>query len=207
MGRYYYGAKTEADGLKRITIFKLKEWGYFSGRWSGTITWTNSWSESKSSVSIQVQTGSEEEFLRIWYTQTDRSTDEKTDFDYKIPLVTTHCNLRGKRYWFQCPWYCNGVYCGRRVGVLYLGGRHFACRHCYHLSYTSKNENRKSSFFSLGKMLDLERKIEELEEKITTEYYNGKPTRKYKKLLELKRRCYGFDMETAWRNMEKRLKK
>ncbi|PIR78175.1 MAG: hypothetical protein COU28_03025 [Candidatus Magasanikbacteria bacterium CG10_big_fil_rev_8_21_14_0_10_36_16] len=205
MGRYYYGAKNEADGLKKITTYKLKEWGYFDGRWAGTITWTSSWSDSKSSVSIQVQTGDYEEYLRIWYTQTDYSTDKKTDFDYKIPLVTTTCNLGGKRYWFRCPWYANGVYCGRRVGVLYLGGQRFACRYCYDLSYACKNENRRSSFSPFGKMLDLEEKIAKLEDGITTEYYNGRPTRKYKKLIELKRRYYGFDMDSVLQNMEKML--
>lgn len=200
MGRYYYGAKEESDGLKKITIYKLKEWGYFNGRWGGTINWTSSWSGSKSSVSIQVQTGDYEEYLRIWYTHTNNYSTEKTEFDYKIPLVTTPCNLGGKRYWFQCPWYANGVYCGKRVGVLYLGGQRFACRHCYDLSYASKNENRKYSFFPFGKMLDLEEKMAKLEDKIKTKYYNGKTTRKYRKLMEIKRRYYGFDMETAWRN-------
>jgi len=205
MPRYHYGAKTEADGIQKIPVYKLKEWGYFKGRWGGSITWTSSWSDSKSSVSIQVQTGDYEEYLRIWYTQTDYSTDKKTDFDYKIPLVTTKCNLGGKRYWFQCPWYANGIYCGRRVGTIYLGGARFACRHCYQLSYASKNENRKSGFFPLSQMLDLEKRIEKLEDKITTPYYDGKPTRKYKKLLKLRRQHYGFDLDCALEHMDKML--
>jgi hypothetical protein len=54
-------------------------------------------------------------------------------------------------------------------------------------------------------MLDLEEKIAKLEDGITTEYYNGRPTRKYKKLIELKRRYYGFDMDSVLQNMEKML--
>lgn len=206
MGRYYYGAKTEADGLKKITVFKLKEWGYFNGRWNGMITWTNSWSGSSSSVSIQVETGDYEEYLRICYTHTNNYSDEKTDFDYKIPLVSTQCNLGGKRYWFQCPWYHNGVYCGRRVSVLYLGGQRFACRHCYDLSYASKNQNRKGYFSLFGKILDAERKMEELEKKIKPRFYRGKPTRKYRRLLKLEQCINGIDINVMYANMEKRLK-
>ncbi len=207
MGRYYYDKKEEADGLKRIAIFRLKEWGYLKWSMSGTIYWTSNWDDSKSSISIQTTIRDDEKYLRIWYTQTDRYTEEKQDFDYKIPLVTTKCNLGGKRYWFICPWYRNGVYCGRRVAVLYKGGKYFACRHCYDLSYSSKNENRKFRLFAFGQMLTLEKKIEELEPKIKTKFYNGRPTRKYKRLLELHRRCYGMDMDDMLENMEKMLKK
>ncbi len=51
---------------------------------------------------------------------TDRQTGEKTDYDYRIPLATTPCNLGGVRWWFICAVSKNGVYCGRRVGKLYL---------------------------------------------------------------------------------------
>jgi hypothetical protein len=33
------------------------------------------------------------------------------------------------------------VYCGRRVIKLYGAGRLFACRHCYRLTYTSRQES------------------------------------------------------------------
>ncbi len=36
------------------------------------------------------------------------------------------------------------VWCGRRVGVQYLGaGEYFGCRHCYNLTYTSSKESGK----------------------------------------------------------------
>lgn len=206
MGRYYYGKKNEADGLRKITIYKLKEWGYFKGRMNGTLTWTSNWDDSQSSVRIQIVISEKEKYLRIWYTQTNDETDEKKEFDYKIPLVKNKCNLGGKRYWFICPWYRNGTYCGRRVGVLYKGGDYFACRHCYNLSYASKNENRRYKLFGFGQVLDLERKIEELELTIKTKFYNGRPTRRYKRLMELNRRCYGPNMNSKLEDIEKFLK-
>ena len=54
-------------------------------------------------------------------------------------------------------------------------------------------------------MLTLEKKIEELEPKIKTKFYNGRPTRKYKRLIELNRRCYGMDMDAMLEDMEKML--
>ncbi len=113
-------SKTEADNLRKIETSFLKKHDYFCGYRSGTITWTNGWSGDKNSVGVSVSTGGDEEYLRIFYTQTDNNSGEKKDFDYKIPLTTTPCRYGGKRYWFICPWYKSGKYCGRRVGVPYL---------------------------------------------------------------------------------------
>jgi hypothetical protein len=110
-------SKSTADDTKKISTSFLKKHNYFCGWNSGTMTWTRSgmWGEHKSSVGIEVSTMHDDKYLRIHYTQTDRDTDEKKDFDYKIPLTTTPCRYGGVRYWFTCPWYKNGVYCGRRV--------------------------------------------------------------------------------------------
>ena len=59
-------------------------------------------------------------YVKFNYTVTDRNTGEKTDYDYKVQLTTTPCNLGGVRYWFICPLSKNGVYCGRRVAKLYV---------------------------------------------------------------------------------------
>lgn len=50
--------------------------------------------------------------------------------EYPIRLTRTACNFGGLRTWWLCP------HCGRRVAVLY-GGRKYACRHCYDLTYKS----------------------------------------------------------------------
>ncbi len=203
MGRYYSGAKDEADRLRQITVFDLKQWNYFIGRRSGTVTWTSGWDGSKNSISVMVDLDENNPHLRIWYTQTDRSTDEKTNFDYNIPLVTSKCNLGGKRYWFICPWYRNGRYCGRRVAKLYMGGKYFACRHCYDLSYSSRNENRRFYLFPLGQILDGETKIEKLRAKVKTKLYNGKPTRNYRRLLKAIHRTSGVAASQAYGKLEK----
>ncbi|HAZ28562.1 MAG TPA: hypothetical protein DCY48_02170 [Candidatus Magasanikbacteria bacterium] len=206
MRHYCRNKKEEADHLLKMSIGVLKQWGYLGGSFrSGTVTWTYLSSGNKSSVGLQTFMDDEKPNARLTYTQTDRTTGEKTDFNYGIPFTSTSCNLGGKRYWFQCPWYRNGVYCGRRVGVLYKAGDYFACRHCCNLSYASKNENRRFKLFEYGKILDLEQKIENLESKISTKFYRGKPTNKYRRLIALKKQYYGFDFEAAVAEMEKRL--
>lgn len=182
MGRWSYGGKTEADDVKKIKASFLRKHEYFCGWRSGTITWTHGWSENKSSVGIEVSVMNGENYLRIHYTQTDNSSGEKKDYDYRIPLTTTPCRFGGKRYWFVCPWYKKGVYCGRRVGVLYKDGNYFACRHCYDLTYSSRKVNRCYRFHPLFSILNAEGKIEELEKQIKTPYYRGKPTRKQRRL-------------------------
>ena len=171
-------SKTESDGLNKISTSFLRKHKYFLGYRGGTIEWTGGWSESKSSVSVEVSTI--ENYLRIYYTQTDRYTEEKKYFDYKIPLTTTPCHYGGKRYWFTCPWYKGGNYCGKRVGVLYKDGDYFACRHCYNLTYSSRNLSGFSKRFGSVSIPEIDR----AKEKVKLTHYKGKPTRKYLSYLK-----------------------
>ena len=102
-----------------------------------------------------------------------------------MPITTTPCNFGGQRYWFVCSLTKKGIYCGRRVGVLYKDGDYFGCRHCYELTYSSRNENRHYKYYPLFATLTLSKKIEELEAKIKRPYYAGKPTKKQKALDKL----------------------
>lgn len=180
MGRYYSSKKEKADFLNKVRIYWLKEHGYLNGYSYGGIEWT-SWSESKSSINIQSSVRSDDKYIRFIYTQTDKNNGEKKDFDYKIPLATTPCQYGGSRYWFICPWYKNGVYCGRRVGILYKGGDYFACRHCYNLSYASRNLSPSEKPF--GKMISIP-ELERLEQSIKRTHYGGQETKKYKRYLK-----------------------
>jgi len=50
-----------------------------------------------------------------------------------VPIIKTECGFGGSRPWFSCP------RCFRRVAVLYLRAKNFACRHCHGLSYASQS--------------------------------------------------------------------
>ena len=193
MGRYYFNAKTTVEQATQLSIFKLKEFGLLCGYAATTLTWTHRPSGKQSSIGITVNTEGEP-YVKVNYTITDRNTDEKTDYDYKISLTATSCYFGGVRYWFICPLSVNGVYCGRRTGTLYLasGGNYFGCRHCYDLSYESRNESRLGRFGSIGYPIVADRKIEELYSQIKRWTYKGKPTKKARKLkaLEAKLNTY-----------------
>lgn len=191
MGRYDYSSRTEVEDTKKISASFLKKFNYFCGYNSGTITWTttNFGEEHKSSVGVAVTVNDTVYQLRIHYTQTERDTGEKKDFDYNIPLTSTPCRYGGKRWWFICPWYKNNVYCGRRVGTLYKNGDYFACRHCYNLTYHSRNINRKWKFGVLMSVYDIDENIQEVYKKMKKKTYRGKPTRLHRKLLKLYRQA------------------
>lgn len=185
MGRWYASKKTEADWLKKVEMSFLKKHGYLSWWSRSDITWTNKWADTKSSVTIESTIRPPDPHVRFIYTQTDRDTGEQQHFDYKVRLATTPCHYGGKRYWFICSLSVNGKYCGRRVGVLYKGGDYFGCRHCYNLTYDSKNENRRYRSYPLFQSLTYYKQMDELKEKIKRRDYAGKPTRKQKKLYDL----------------------
>lgn len=84
-------------------------------------------------ISVRVETGR----LRLIYNYQRNGSDWES-LDYPVPLQTTDCHYGGVRYWFTCP----AVGCGRKVALLYLGGKYFACRHCYQLAYKSQRETK-----------------------------------------------------------------
>ncbi len=192
MGRCYSDKKDTVENCRSVSISFLRKHGYLDEPcyMSGGIAWKNYLGEETSSIGITVSTMDGESYVRFQYTTTKRDTGEKTKYDYKVQLTTTPCNFGGVRYWFICPLSKNGVYCGRRVAKLYKapGASCFGCRHCYNLSYESRNESRLGRFGQLGYLLKAERQMEELSGKIKRDFYDGKPTKKYGRLLRMQNR-------------------
>jgi len=192
MGRYYLDKKDTVEDCRNVSISFLKKHDYLSENScrSGGISWKNYYGEETSSIDIVISTFEGEKYARFYYTVTNRSSGEKTDYDYKVALTTTPCNLGGVRYWFICPLTTRGVYCGQRVGKLYLApsADYFGCRHCYNLSYESRNETRSGMFGAFGRVLRSDKQIEELRNHIRRWTYRGRPTRKVKKLFALEQR-------------------
>lgn len=177
-------SKSEADWCKKIEIWWLLRDIKEKGGYKYT---TVSWGEngSRGSVSIQVSVCNEEKYARFIYTQTDNSTGEKKDFDYKVSIIETPCHLGGTRYWFKCHLYKSGVYCGRRVGVLYKDGDWFGCRHCYDLTYSSRKKNKKYRYYPMFRVIELDAEIDKAYKKAKRYTYRGKPTKKRRKIEKL----------------------
>ena len=190
MGRYYSDKKDTVEDCRSVSISFLRKHDYFCGYRSGGIAWKNYLGEETSSIGIVVSTLDGESNIRFQYTSTDRNSGEKTEYDYKVSLTTTPCNLGGLRYWFVCSLSKGGVYCGRRVAKLYRspGASYFGCRHCYNLSYESRNETRSGMLRAFGGVLRVDKQMEELRGQINRWTYQGRPTRKVRKLHALGQR-------------------
>ncbi|MEW6407781.1 MAG: hypothetical protein AB1465_03765 [Patescibacteria group bacterium] len=197
--------KAIAEQSNALSIFFLKKHGYLpqGESWSsGGAKWTiGSW---ENNISFVVKTSGDEpetietSYIELIYTINARSADEKKEnIRYKIPLITTPCNYGGKRYWFVCPLYKNGQYCGRRVGVIYSISKWFGCRHCGDIAYSKQMEGGKYRWNGVS-IPDLEK----AEKEIKRYYYNGKPTRKYKRYMRLNDK-----FEMGWVLMAARLDK
>ena len=175
-------AKQEAEWSNRLSIFFLKKHGYLDGGWrSGSIKWTYGMSGNESSIEFFVFLhGQANDCIKLKYTHTDRGGGEKSEMLFEVPFASTPCNYGGKRYWFICPLTKNGKYCGRRVGVLFSIGKWFGCRHCGEIAYAAQMRGGKYRGSSVC-LPDIER----AEQEVKRYYYNGKPTRKYRRVLRL----------------------
>uniref|UniRef100_A0A7C4M2Z3 Uncharacterized protein n=1 Tax=candidate division CPR3 bacterium TaxID=2268181 RepID=A0A7C4M2Z3_UNCC3 len=175
--------KTELDDLLKIDMSWLRKEGLLTGLRYSHISWENNVMGSKSSIAIYISVMEASRFARLKYTQTDLCGN-KNDFDYKIDIIATECNFGGERYWFICP--LDG--CGRKTRILYKNGDYFGCRYCQKLTYKSRNKNRRGKIFSLTHFIDLTQKIEELSEGVKKHHYQGKTTRKQKRINNLYRK-------------------
>lgn len=182
-------SKAEADNLRKVDAAWLRSQGYFEPNTfkNGTITWTWESTGVKNSIGIAISTYPDNMYIKFNYTRT-YDDETKKDFEYRNRLTTTDCRYGGKRYWFICGLSVNGRYCGRRVRTLYQGGDYFGCRHCYNLTYRSRNENSTYRNNPMFRTINLMCKSDELREKIRIPYYNGKPTRKQRRLERVERR-------------------
>lgn len=92
------------------------------------------WSHNNETIS-SVRVDTEKQRIKLTYRHRN-SNNEWADFSYFIYLSWTSCHYGKKRPWFLCP--ANN--CGKRVAVLY-GGKIFACRYCYQLTYACQQES------------------------------------------------------------------
>jgi hypothetical protein len=118
--------------------------------------------------------------VQVQFTQTDRDTLKKTEFDYKIRIEATYCHYGGFRWWFLDP-------CSResiRCSILYFQSNgHFAGRKTLNLVYESQNTSRTIRFWN--SIFPDYNKLNPLEKSIKYPYRNGKPTRKMRRFLKL----------------------
>ena len=102
----------------------------------GSLAWW--WGDREvSSIGLRAEHGR----IILKYRHRRGGLGECEDVEQPIYLTWTPCNLGGKRPWFVCPGVVGRRYCGRRVAILYSAGLYFLCRHCYDLTYRSRQDS------------------------------------------------------------------
>jgi hypothetical protein len=145
---WWRGAKkTTVEDCLSIDASRLTRVGLLKAgvRSAGSWRWTYA-GGGGFTVNYEVDTRNPEwAFLRLWYSFVWVATKEQESADYHVRLTATRPRFGGRRWWFACPLLVDGRDCGRRVGKLHLPphGRHFGCRHCHDLTYTSCQESHK----------------------------------------------------------------
>src|SRR5271165_6185125 len=112
----------------QLDVRRLQRQGLLTPGLFSTLRWKEEDGE-RASINVYAEAGT----LRLSWTQFESAAPDSEIGIYVIHIVRTPCNYGGARLWFLCP--ARG--CGRRVAILY-GGRIFACRHCYRLTYESQ---------------------------------------------------------------------
>lgn len=168
-----YSDRIEADYLNKIEIYRLKLYGLLKPGYHGAeMIWKREGVVVDAiSLAISIAIGPDyvnENFVCFRYTQGSQK------YDYRVKLETTYCNYGGHRYWFCCP------LCNKRIGVVYLRGEYFACRHCNYLTYESNNLSGMEK--GMGRIISVP-ELEAIEKKVKRINYNGKPTRTYLRYL------------------------
>ena len=141
---------------------------------SGTLTWSSN-GEKTASISITVSTN-ERPYIELDYKYNDEPRK------YKVWLVTIPSNLgKGKVWYFLCP------QTHKRCRKLYSIGGYFLHREAFKgCRYDSQTKSKRWSEMDrvYGSYFELDNLYEELYSKHFKTHYNGKPTKRYLKLLK-----------------------
>lgn len=152
----------------------------------GTISW-----ERGGSISFESKLYENEKYLRIAHTTTDRQGN-KTNYDYKIQLVSVPSNLgKGQVLYFKCPT------TGKRARVLYstYGNDMYVHRDYYKDHYGQRifynSQIASKDWYNNTMYFNYKRQVASFEKYLLTfkqwkRTYRGKETKHFKRLRQLK---------------------
>lgn len=170
------------DEVLQLNISKLKQWGYLQpGQFkSGTLTWSSTRlggiKEERGSISIRVNTDSPQPYVELDY----KFRDEPRK--YRVMLASLPSNLgKGRVWYFLCP------STNKRCRKLYSIGGYFLHREAFNgCMYESQTQTKKWREMEkvYGCYFDSDKCYTELYKKHFKKFYNGKPTKRYLKLME-----------------------
>ena len=165
------------DEVKTVSISFLTKHRYLKpNQWqSGTITWSRNGNKT-GSISIQVNIQSEQPYIELDY------KCNEAPIKYRVQLVSAPSNLgKGVVWYFVCP------RTGKRCRKLYLADTYFYPRSAFRgCMYEKQIQSKKSraSISLYNRVFKREDAYDIIYSKHFKKYYNGKPTKKYLKLLK-----------------------
>ena len=133
MSRWPLGGRDTCELCKSIDVRRWHREGRLLAGRQFSWSWT---SGGETSGTIKVR--SEVDAVVLMYQMRSFLAAGWKSIEQRVPIAWTLCHLGGRRPWFICSVRSNTQYCGRRVAVLYLAGKSFACRKCYGLAYASQ---------------------------------------------------------------------
>jgi len=118
---------------------------------------------------------------------------------YRIDFVSIPSNLgKGKVWYFLCP------ETFKRCRILYSVGGYFlhgeAFRGCFYFSQT-RSKHYRDIERQYGPMFETERIYNKIYKKHFKKFYAGKPTKKYRKYMEILRKAKSIDIREFERAM------
>lgn len=163
------------ESCKTVSITKLKEWGYLNkGTKSGVITWSIS-GEVISRIGIKSTILEHRKFVTLDYTQNGES------INYNVRIESIPSNLgKGEIMYFVCP--NTGKHCRK----LYHNSKYFLHREAFkYLYYEKQIESKKTRYIHsiFDRAILSDEVYEEQYKKHFKTHYNGKITKRYKKII------------------------
>lgn len=161
----------------QIDISKLKGWGYLDPEQikNGTLNWSRNGNPT-GSISIQVNTHSEQPYIELDYKYRDEPRN------YKVYLTSTPSNLnRGKIWYFRCP------QTNKRCRKLYSIGGYFLHREAFNgCMYETQTQSKKYREIDkkFGAYFKIDNLYSQLYQKHFKKTYAGKPTKRYLRIME-----------------------
>lgn len=161
------------DEVKTLSITSLKKWGYLEPNriQTGTVKWSRG-ERKTGSIGIAVYTVGTDWYINLQYTSNGK------EIDYRINLVSMPSNLGiGKIWYFLCP------RTGKQCRKLYLINTLFLHREAHKGCYSIQTYSKQMR--GLFKALNEETAIEAIYDKHFKKFYAGKPTKRYRRVLDL----------------------
>jgi hypothetical protein len=132
-------ARRQANVKVRVEdCLALPAHGWANGPPSGV------WHLEAASVTVAYSFDRARSTLQLAYQLADPAKQQPELVAYWVKLTAEPCRFGGLRWRFLCPLFVNGRACTYRADTLYLppSARYFGCRHCYGLTYTSRQKRR-----------------------------------------------------------------